>query len=242
MVPRHEFSWSHAGKPTLNGPNFAERFRFGRGWEGISVMRLGLLADIHEDVERLGAAIALCRREGVDRLLTLGDIFETGERFAEAVELLRGAEVGGVWGNHELALYVGRGDSVESAFDWRTLDYMRRLEARLEVEGVLLGHVLPSLDPTDVAQPWYVEPPPVTTEAAARNFAAYPHRRMFVGHYHQWLAITPAGPLAWDGSRPIAFEHGCRYLVVIAAVFEGWCAIHDTEADRLTPFRIRCAR
>ena len=49
-------------------------------------MRMGLLADIHEDVDRLAIAIARCRREGADRLFTLGDIFETGARFAAAVE------------------------------------------------------------------------------------------------------------------------------------------------------------
>ncbi len=125
--------------------------------EGIGPMRIGLLADIHEDVEGLEASITRCRREGVDRLVTLGDIFETGEHFADAVDLLRDADVSGVWGNHEFALYAGRGDSVESQFDWRTLDYMKRLTARHEVEGVLFGHVLPCLDPTDIQQPWYVE-------------------------------------------------------------------------------------
>jgi hypothetical protein len=62
--------------------------------KGIDPMRIGLLADIHEDVEGLAAAISTCHQNGVDRLLTLGDIFETGERFAEAVDLLRDAEVG----------------------------------------------------------------------------------------------------------------------------------------------------
>ena len=64
-------------------------------------MRIGLLADIHEDVEALEAAIARCREAGVDCLVTLGDIFETGEHFADAVDLLRDADVSGVWGNHE---------------------------------------------------------------------------------------------------------------------------------------------
>src|SRR5438046_1731616 len=108
-------------------------------------MRMGLLADIHEDVERLGAAIARCRRAGADRLYTLGDIFETGKRFVQTVDLLRDADVAGVWGNHEFGLFAGRGDSVESLFHWSTLDYMHRLQARMEVEGVLLGHVLPGL-------------------------------------------------------------------------------------------------
>src|SRR5437867_4065298 len=107
-------------------------------------MRLGLLADIHEDVERLAAAIARCRREGVDRLLTLGG-----------------------------------------------------------------------------------------------NFAAFPHRRMFVGHFHRWLAVTPDGPLSWSGDRPITFDPDQRYLVVVAAVCDGWCAIYDTENDVLTPCDLR---
>jgi hypothetical protein len=202
-------------------------------------MRIGLLADIHEDVERLGAAIARCRREGADRLYTLGDIYETGKRFAQAVDLLRDADVAGVWGNHEFGLFAGRGDSVESLFDWRSLDYMHRLQARMEVDGVLLSHVLPCIDPTDVEQPWYVERAPETAEAAARNFAAFPHRRMFVGHFHRWLAVTPDGPLAWSGERPIRFDPDQRYLVVVAAVCDGWCAIYDTEADLLTPCDLR---
>ncbi len=205
-------------------------------------MRMGLLADIHEDVDRLAAAIGHCRREGADRLLTLGDIFETGERFADAVDLLREAGVGGVWGNHELGLYVGRGDSVESIFDWRTLDYMHLLESRMEVEGVLLGHVLPCIDPTDVQQPWYVERAPLTAEAAAPHFAAFPHRRMFVGHFHRWLAVTPEGALPWSGQQPLPFNFTERYLVVIAAVCDGWCAIYDTESDVLTPYGLGSAR
>jgi hypothetical protein len=195
---------------------------------------MGLLADIHEDVDRLASAIEQCRRDGVDRLLTLGDIFATGERFADAVDLLREANVGGVWGNHEFGLFAGRG-SVESMFDWRTLDYMHRLESRIDVEGVLLSHVLPCIDPTDVRQPWYVERAPVTSESAAPNFAAFPHRRMFVGHFHYWLAVTPDGALDWSGHRPIVMDFQQRYLVVVAAVCDGWCAIYDTESDVLTP-------
>jgi hypothetical protein len=202
-------------------------------------MRIGLLADIHEDVDGLAVAISLCRREGVDRLLTLGDIYETGQHFAEAVDLLREAEVDGVWGNHEFALYAGRGESVESQFDWRTLDYMRRLEARLEIDGVLLGHVLPCIDPMDIEQPWYVERAPTTPLAIARNFAAFTQRRTFVGHFHRWLAVTPEGPLAWSGKQPMRFNPDIRYLVVIAAVCDGWCAIYDKETDVMTPCAVR---
>jgi hypothetical protein len=200
---------------------------------------MGLLADIHEDVARLAMAIDRCRSEGVDRLFTLGDIFETGARFAEAVDLLREADVAGVWGNHEFGLFAGRGDSVERPFAGSTLDYMHRLEARMVVEGVLLSHVLPCLDPTDVEQPWYVERAPETAEAAARNFAAFPQSRMFVGHFHRWLVVTPEGPMNWQGQGPIHFEAERRYLVVVAAVCDGWCGIYDSETDCLSPIHFR---
>src|SRR5262249_1095976 len=117
-------------------------------------MRIGLLADIHEDVERLDAAITRCKRAGADRLFTLGDIYQDGRRFAETVERLRAAEVEGVWGNHELGLCHQPDAWVERAFDAATLAYMARLKPRLEVEGILLGHVLPRHDPTDITQPW----------------------------------------------------------------------------------------
>jgi hypothetical protein len=203
---------------------------------------MGLLADIHEDVEWLAAAIARCRREGSDRLFTLGDIYETGKRFAETVSLLRDADVAGVWGNHEFGLYAGRGDSVESLFDWTTLEYMHGLQARMEVEGVLLSHVLPCLDPTDIEQPWYVERAPRTAAAAARNFAACSHHRIFVGHFHRWLAVTSDGAMDWVGDRPISFDPGRRYLVIVAAVRDGWCAIYDTATDVLTPCDLRAER
>jgi hypothetical protein len=204
-------------------------------------MRMGLLADIHEDVERLASAIERCRSEGADRLLTLGDIFQDGGRFAETVDLLRQADVAGVWGNHEFGICHDPGAWVERQFSRPILGYMGRLRPRLEVEGVLLGHVLPGLDPTDVQQPWYVERAPETAEAAAPHFAAFPHRRMFVGHYHRWLAVTPGGALPWSGESPIAFDPDRRYLLVVAAVCDGFCAIYDTETDVVTPYNLRPA-
>ena len=40
-------------------------------------MRIGLLADIHGSVEYLRAALALFRRERVDRVVVLGDLIES---------------------------------------------------------------------------------------------------------------------------------------------------------------------
>ena len=84
----------------------------------------------------------------------------------------------------------------------------------------------------DVEKPWYVERAPATAEDAARTFAAFTQRRMFVGHFHRWLAVTPDGPLHWSGESPLRLETDVRYLVVVAAI----C---DCMAHFMTP-RLTC--
>ena len=202
-------------------------------------MRLGLLADVHERVENLNRAIVRCRQEGADRLILLGDVYECGERFGETVAVLREHRVEGVWGNHEFGICHEPDQTIVNLFGGPTLDYMRRLRPRLEVEGVLFSHVLPCLDPTDLSQPWYVERFPTTAEQAEPNFAAFPHRRIFVGHYHCWGIATPSGALAWEGNCPFFYNPNERYLTVIAAVREGHCAVYDIEADWLLPCDLR---
>ena len=83
---------------------------------------------------------------------------------------------------------------------------------------------------------------PDTSEAAARNFAAFPSSRMFVGHFHRWLAVTPKGPMNWRGERPIRFESDNRYLVVIAAVRDGWVRDLRYGIRPAHPLRPSCGR
>ena len=43
-------------------------------------MRLGILADIQEDVPKLTLALRHCRREGVQQVVLLGDDLDTGKQ------------------------------------------------------------------------------------------------------------------------------------------------------------------
>ncbi len=52
-------------------------------------MKLGVLADIHEHVRVLRRVIDALTRLGAERLVVLGDVFETGQRIEETVALLR---------------------------------------------------------------------------------------------------------------------------------------------------------
>ena len=79
-------------------------------------MRIGILADIHEDVQRLSQALGLLRREGVGRVVVLGDLFDTGKRIAETVALLADAGAVGVWGNHDLGLCHEPGERTRARY------------------------------------------------------------------------------------------------------------------------------
>lgn len=53
---------------------------------------------------------------------------------------------------------------------------------------------------------------------------------------HRWLLGTPNGLASWRGEAPMRLDNRERYLVVIHAVWDGKCALFDTETGDLTPF------
>lgn len=200
-------------------------------------MRIGILADIHEDVELLSRALALFRREGVNRVVVLGDVFYSGRRVAETCDLLAAAGAVGVWGNHDLGLCHDPEPELLARYPDRVFEFTRTLAPRLELAGCLFSHGLPHWDATEPAV-YYLGDRPETAAGRADSFAASEYRVTFVGHFHRWLCATPAGVVPWEGNEAASLDPECRYLVVIAAVCEGWCAIYDSEAARLVPYRL----
>jgi hypothetical protein len=168
-------------------------------------------------------------------VIVLGDVFCTGSRLGPTVELLRPAHPVGVWGNHDFGLCFEPDPPVREKYSGPVLDFMGTLRPRLEIGGYLFSHVEPWLDPTDITQLWWFEGPPDTPERAAQSFGAWPQRLLFVGHFHRWLVVTPTGLLAWGGERPITLAPPERYLVAVAALCEGRCAVFDTETSELLP-------
>jgi len=53
-------------------------------------MRIGILADVHEDLSHLRWAIDVLREHRSDRLVILGDIFELGRFATTTFDSLRG--------------------------------------------------------------------------------------------------------------------------------------------------------
>jgi hypothetical protein len=199
-------------------------------------MKLGLLADIHEHTRQLRKAIAVLQGHGAERFVALGDVFETGRRMEETVDLLQQVEAVGVWGNHDVGLCFDPDDKVCERYSAAVLDFMGTLQPRLEIDGCLFSHVEPWLDPHRVEDLWYFDGPPDSPEKLARSFAAVPHPFLFIGHLHRWLLGTPEGVLAWRGERQVRLDSAKRHLVVVHAVWDGKCALFDTKTGDLTPF------
>ncbi|MBV9126030.1 MAG: metallophosphoesterase [Planctomycetes bacterium] len=200
-------------------------------------MRLGILADIHEDVPKLTLALQHLLRERVHQVVLLGDVFDTGQHLLETVVLLVQAGAVGVWGNHDLGLCHEPERPVRERYTGPILDFMRTLRPRLELAGCLFSHGLPCWDATDPVV-YYLGDRPETEEGRASSFGACHHGVVFVGHFHRWLAASPKGCLAWNGSTPILLHPDQRYLVAVAAVCDGWCAVFDSDSRELVPSRL----
>jgi predicted phosphodiesterase len=201
-------------------------------------MRIGILADIHEDAPRLALALQHFRWQGVEQVVVLGDVvFEVGRHLHETIRLLAGAGAVGVWGNHDLGLCHEPDERVKERYGGPALDFMQTLRPRLELAGCLFTHGLPHWDATDPIV-YYLGERPETVEGRTASFAASDHPVLFVGHFHRWLVACPQGRLPWDGTAPIFLQPDQRYLVAVAAVCDGWCTVFDTGSHEFVPHRL----
>jgi predicted phosphodiesterase len=202
-------------------------------------MRIGIVADIHNDAGSLKKALAEFQSRGVDQVVSLGDACDTfgarGTHDDLVVDLLRSANAIGVWGNHDIGLCYHVSENIRSTIDAAALEYLAGMQPYLRIGDCHFSHVEPWLDARNVEDLWYFEGPPDTPEKARRSFDAVAERHVFVGHFHCWLVMTQAGRVDWDGQEPIRLSDALRYLVVIAPVFNGWCATFDTASSLLTP-------
>src|SRR5262249_30568135 len=143
----------------------------------------------------------------------------------------------GVWGNHDLGLCHEPEPELQEKYPGPVVDFAASLRPSLELEGYFFTHGLPHWDPTDLMA-YYLGEKPDQPEGVARSLAAVPHGVIFVGHFHRWLAATPSGRLTWEGGEPLHLRPEERWLVVVAAVLDGWCAVFDTDTRFLSPHRL----
>ena len=98
-------------------------------------MKLGLITDIHEQVELLRSALDRFDKERVDQVIVIGDMFELGKRIEETCRLLAEANAIGVWGNHDYGLCVDPNEEIYEKYPAAVIEYMTSLRPRLDVDG-----------------------------------------------------------------------------------------------------------
>lgn len=199
-------------------------------------MRLGLLADIHEEVGLLERAVDALRAAGVSQFVVLGDVFETGRALEATVAVLARLGSVGVWGNHDFGLCRDVAEPVRRRYSPQVLDYFGGLLPWAEVGGCRFQHIEPFLDSEVLEDLWSYGGEGLLDQA--RSFAACPHPRMFMGHVHRWGLFTPAGKVPWSGREPVFLAPGERYLATMHAVQQGWCAWYDPGSGELCPVSV----
>jgi hypothetical protein len=202
-------------------------------------MKLGLLTDIHAHVYHLLMALERLKSEQVDQIVVIGDVIDLFGRFGgidETCRVLADAKAIGVWGNHDYGLCVDPDEGAKARYAPAVLDFMATLRPRLEIDGCFFSHLEPWLDSEYLPDLWYGGGPPDGSERLTRIFSAVSHRAIFAGHYHVWLAATPAGVADWDGATRISLTEG-RHFVVVGALCDGNFAVFDTATAELVPMR-----
>lgn len=85
-------------------------------------MRIGAIGDIHCEHVSLEAVLRYLQGAGVDRIVSVGDLCDGPGDLARTVELLRGAQVVAVAGNHERWMLTWQLRSLPNATRADTLD------------------------------------------------------------------------------------------------------------------------
>lgn len=201
-------------------------------------MRLGLLADIHENVTNLRIALEHFRRERVDRVVVLGDIFQMRRDLDETVELLVEAGAIGVWGNHEFGLAYQPAEDIRQSYAGPVLDFMTSLRPRLVLGPCHFSHVEPWLNPEVLDDIWWGDGLPSTVPRLAQSFSAVPQPYIFLGHFHCWRLAGPDGVIEWNGERPVCMPPDRRFLIIVHGLDDGRYALFDTETGWLKPYTI----
>ena len=198
-------------------------------------MKIGLISDVHGNLEALEVILRRLESERVDRIMCLGDIVGYGASPNECIEKVRAVCQTCIVGNHDDAL-IGRTSSryfnsyAKAALDWTTrvisdsnLEYLRSLPMTHTEPGLLLVHATPS-------------------EPAAWNYVLHPEDA--AAHF----AVMPSGTTAFIGHShiPARFEDRASRKVIINVGSVGQprdrdaraaCVIFDSESGTSTVVR-----
>lgn len=217
-------------------------------------MRIGIISDIHANLEALEAALAVYDKHPVDYLACLGDVVGYGAQPNECCDLVRKYADVTVLGNHDAAV-CGRMDysyyraAAREALDWHArqlsdanMTWLRSLAyaARLEEHGIAFCHGSPLaleefeyifvLDQMRDVVSAHAQQAPVT----------------FIGHSHLCKSFSYDARSAEEVlNTRFALEGDRKYIITVGSVGQprdydtrACCAIYDTDGRQFEYFRV----
>lgn len=100
-----------------------------------SSVKIAFIGDIHGYAPALEEALEMCRGEGVESIVGLGDYIDGYDRNEDCVALVRKHFGAAVWGNHD--------ENHGSELSFRAEEWLGQLPQSLEWEGWLVTHSSP---------------------------------------------------------------------------------------------------
>ncbi len=189
-------------------------------------MRIGILSDVHSNLEALTQAVAALERLAPDRVVCLGDVVGYGASVNECCAMVRKVSEVTLLGNHDAAVagrmdYSFYYDAARHALDWTAaridpdhLEWLRSLPYAHRIGEVGFSHGNP-VDPQAYEYVFALE--------QARELV--PHLGAladvnFVGHSHlcKAFALHPGGDVNEVVAQRFGLRRGYKYVVSVGSV------------------------
>jgi diadenosine tetraphosphatase ApaH/serine/threonine PP2A family protein phosphatase len=189
-------------------------------------MRIGILSDIHSNLEALTEVLGALERFRPDRIFCLGDVVGYGASVNECCALVRKVSAATLLGNHDAAVsgrmdYSFYYDAARHALDWTAsriepehLEWLRSLPYAHRIDGVSFTHGSP-----------------VAPEAYEYVFAMEQARELlphlgaladvsFIGHSHlcKAFALHPSGDVNEVVATKFGLRRGYKYVISVGSV------------------------
>ena len=189
-------------------------------------MRIGILSDIHSNLEALTEALAALESLQPDTIVCLGDVVGYGASVNECCHLVRARVATTLLGNHDAAVagrmdYSFYYDAARHALDWTAsridpehLDWLRSLPYTHRLDDLQFSHGNP-----------------VSAESYEYVFAIEQARELlphldgladvnFVGHSHlcKTFALHPGGDVTEVVATRFGIRRGYKYVVSVGSV------------------------
>jgi len=187
-------------------------------------MRIGIISDIHSNLEALNAVLHFAASQRIDEYVCLGDIVGYGANPNECIDIIKNLTNKIVAGNHDFGVcgftsISNFNDVAKAAIEWTkkiirkdNLEFLKSLPLRLEFKKTLFVHSTPSHP-----DQWnYI----FNMHDALLEFDFFSNQVCFVGHSHQPVvfSINSTHEIGTSIEDTISLSNKKRYIINAGSV------------------------